>query len=264
MTYDGYYMTGDAAFFKRLDNSPNMMHHVWMTPLSIPDHDSLGGAVYAMLCDGLMKGRFQPGDRLRIRELAEQLGTSVTPVRDAILRLVHDDAVVFRSPRDIRIPTITADRYREIRDMRLRLEAMAAEAAALAATPDDIRRIEKTLNDNENALLSHDRRTATALNQSFHFLLPEIAGMPVLHGVLRRLWLQMGPLIADSYDAGGRAMIDYHYPVLDAIRRRDPAGAAVAIMSDITLGGAAIAARVGQATESLPPRHAPIMMHQTS
>ncbi|KFI29844.1 GntR family transcriptional regulator [Haematobacter missouriensis] len=235
-----------------------------MAPLPIPDHESLGGAVYAMLCDGLMKGQFQPGDRLRIRELAEQLGTSVTPVRDAILRLAHDDAVVFRSPRDIRIPAITAARYREIRDMRLRLEALAAEAAALAATPDDIRHLEKNLRDNESALLSHDRRAATTLNQSFHFLLPQIAGMPVLQGVLRRLWLQMGPLIADSYDAGGRAMIDHHYPVVDAIRRRDPAGAAVAIMSDITLGGAAIAARVGQATESLLPPSATNMMHQNT
>lgn len=233
-----------------------------MTPLFISDHDSLGGAVYAALCDGLMKGRFQPGDRLRIRELAEQLGTSVTPVRDAILRLAHDDAVVFRSPRDIRIPVVTADRYREIRDMRLRLEAMAAETAAQVATPNDILRLEKTLQENEKALRSHDRRGATALNQSFHFLLPEIAVLPVLHGVLRRLWLQMGPLIADSYDAGGRAMIDYHYPVLDAIRRHDPAGAAVAIMSDITLGGASIAARVGQAADALPQPASENMMHQ--
>ena len=59
-------------------------------------------------------------------------------------------------------------------------------------------------------------------------------------------------------------MIDHHYPVVDAIRRRDPAGAAVAIMSDITLGGAAIAARVGQATESLLPPSATNMMHQNT
>ena len=51
------------------------------------EHDNLSNTVYATLCDALIKGQFQPGDRLKIREIAEKLGTSVTPVRDAILRL---------------------------------------------------------------------------------------------------------------------------------------------------------------------------------
>ena len=60
-------------------------------------HENLSSSVYAALCDALMKGHFQPGDRLKIRELAEQFGTSVTPVRDAIIRLTHDEALVFQS-----------------------------------------------------------------------------------------------------------------------------------------------------------------------
>ncbi len=74
--------------------------------------------------------------------------------------------------------------------------------------------------------------------------LPQIAGLPVLTGVLRRLWLQMGPLIADSYLQGGRTMIDYHYPVVEALKRHDGAGAAMAIIDDIQLGGQAVLANV--------------------
>ncbi len=204
------------------------------------DHENLSTAVYSALCDGLMQGRFQPGDRLKIRDLAEQFGTSVTPIRDAILRLAHDEAVTFRSPRDIRIPQMNEPRYREIRVIRIRMEGLAAETAAQMATKADIDILENILRDNEKALTEGDRRKGTALNQAFHFMLPQIAGLPVLTGILRRLWLQMGPLIADSYLQGGRSMIDHHYPVVEALKRHDSAGAAMAIIDDIQLGGQAI------------------------
>lgn len=211
------------------------------------DHESLSNTVYATLCDALIQGRFQPGDRLKIRDLAGQLGTSVTPIRDAILRLAHDEAIVFRSARDIRIPDVSEDRYLEIRSIRIRLEALAAETAAQLATRADIDALETLLRGNEEALKNGDRLAGTRFNQAFHLALPKIARLPVLDGILHRIWLQMGPLIADSYLQGGRAMVDYHYPVIDALRRHDSAAAAKAIVDDIVLGGKAIMDRVEQA-----------------
>ncbi|MGH6761126.1 MAG: GntR family transcriptional regulator [Phyllobacterium sp.] len=217
-----------------------------MSELTALDHDNLSNTVYATLCDALMKGRFQPGDRLRIRDLAEQLGTSVTPVRDAILRLTQDEAVIFQSARNLRIPVLTRQRYLEIRAIRLRLESLAAETAAQLATKADIELLADILKRNEVALQDGDRLAGTELNQAFHFQLTQIAQLPVLQGILRRLWLQMGPLIADAYLDGGRSMIDFHYPVLDAIRSRDSNAAAGAIMTDIEHGGQAIFQRVNK------------------
>ena len=70
--------------------------------------------------------------------------------------------------------------------------------------------------------------------------------MPVLRGILQRLWLQMGPIISDVYLSGGRAMIDHHYPVIQALTRHDCAAAAQAIMDDIVEGGQAVAAATAQ------------------
>ena len=215
-----------------------------MSELPILEHENLSNTVYATLCDALIKGRFQPGDRLKIRDIAEQLGTSVTPVRDAILRLAHDDAIVFQSPRDIRIPALTKPQYLEIRTIRLRLEGLAAESAARVASKADIETLTAILAENEKALAEGDRLKGTELNQAFHFQLSKIADLHVLNGILRRLWLQMGPLIADAYLDGGRSMIDFHYPIVEAIKRRDPEAAARAIMDDIELGGQAILAHV--------------------
>lgn len=187
-----------------------------MPEFSTLEYENLNSAVYSALCDALIQGRFQPGDRLKIRDLAEQFGTSVTPIRDAILRLANDEAIIFRSPRDIRIPGLSESRYREIRAIRVRLEGLAAETAAQVATSADVEALERILRENEQAIATGDRLKGTELNQAFHFMLPQIAGLPMLNGILRRLWLQMGPHISDAYVEGGRSMIDHHYPVIEA------------------------------------------------
>jgi len=208
------------------------------------EYENLNSVVYSALCDALMQGRFQPGDRLKIRDLANQFGTSVTPIRDAILRLANDEAITFRSPRDIRISGLSESRYREIRAIRVRLEGLAAETAAQVATSADIHALEQILRENEAAIAAGDRLKGTQLNQAFHFMLPQIAGLSVLTTILRRLWLQMGPHISDAYLAGGRAMIDHHYPVVEALKRHDSAAASMAIVDDILLGGKPILDRI--------------------
>ncbi len=204
--------------------------------------ETLSETAYATLCAALMQGRFKPGERLKIRALAAQLHTSVTPVRDAILRLAQDEALVFRSPRDIRIPRVAGARYMEIRAIRLRLEGLAAEEAANHANAADIDGLAALLARHEAAMRAGDWLEGMRANQAFHFRLAEIGRMPVLGAVLQKLWLQMGPLIAEAYTESGRAMIDHHYPVLSAIKAHDPVAAAKAIQDDIIQGGAGIMA----------------------
>ena len=131
----------------------------------------------------------------------------------------------------------------------MRLEGLAAETAAQVATSADIQVMEQILLENEAALTAGDRLKATQLNQAFHFMLPQIANLPVLTTILRRLWLQMGPHISGAYLAGGRAMIDHHHPVVDALKRHDSAGASMAIVDDILLGGKPILDRIAAGTE---------------
>jgi DNA-binding GntR family transcriptional regulator len=201
------------------------------------DHNKLGEIVYQHIAGALTKGALKPGERLKIRDLAHEMGTSVTPVRDAILRLVHEGALLLKSPRDIRVPVLHQDRYLEIRTIRLKLEGLAAERAASNASAADIARLERLIDDNERALSRNEFARATESNQIFHFELANIAAMPVLRGILQNLWLQMGPVIAAAYEGGGRTMIEHHYAVLDAIRRHDSVTAKNAIREDILGGG---------------------------
>lgn len=208
------------------------------------DRDNLGGAIYSSLCDGLIKGHFQPNDRVRIRELAERLGTSVTPVRDAVLRLVQDGALVMRSSRDIRVPILSTATYLEIRTIRTNLEGLAAATAAEQVDDAALAELRANIAENEAVVDAGDAARATELNQIFHFRLTEIAGMPVLKGILQRLWLQMGPLIAEMYLSAGREVIENHRATVEALARHDSEAAARAIRADILHGGAPILERV--------------------
>lgn len=204
------------------------------------EHSSLSEKVYRLLCDALLKGHFKPGDRLRIRDLAEQMSTSVTPVRDAIHRLHYDGAVEFQSVRDVRVVKLTSSSYLDIREVRLPLEMLSARKAAENAQPSDIHEIERMLAENEAAIKCGDGICGAELNQRFHFFLVEISRLPVLEAVLRPLWMRTGPLIAQGYTAGGRKMIEHHYEVLEAIRSRRPDEAAKAMQLDLFEGGAAL------------------------
>ncbi len=223
-----------------------------MDELSPLIHETLSESAYTTLAEALTQGRFQPGQRLKIRDLATQLGTSVTPVRDAILRLVQDEALSFRSARDIRIPGLSLPEYLEIRAIRLALEGLAAAAAAARATTDDLAGLEALLARHEAAMQAVNWRDGLKANQEFHFRLAAIARMPILAAQLRRLWLRMGPMIAQTYIEGGRAMIEHHYPVLAALQARNPEAASRAIQRDITEGGQAILAFVSAQPSKTP------------
>lgn len=208
------------------------------------ERENLGETVYSRVAEALIKGRFAPDARLTIRDLAQSLGTSVTPVRDAILRLIQDEALVQKSTREVRVPVITLRRYREIRQIRLKLEGLAAREAALKADAKDVEHLRGLIALNERAIADKNWTEGLALNQTFHFALADIADMVVLRGILNRLWLQMGPLIAESYQEGGRAMIENHYAVLAAVEKQDADAAERAIVADITEGGKVILERL--------------------
>lgn len=206
-------------------------------PIGEIKHAYLGTSVYSSLREALVTGKLKPDDKLRIRDLAMQLGTSVTPVRDAILQLAKEQALVMKTPKDIRVPILTVQQYLEIRAVRLALEGLAAETAATMVTDDDFRRIEANIRANLDAIHREDMAEALKLNQTFHFFFAEIAKMPLLRAFLDSLWMRTGPLLALAYDHFSEQIaIEHHWEVLTALKNRDGAAARQAICTDILDG----------------------------
>ena len=98
--------------------------------------DNLSSKAYSALRGALIDGDFAPGERLVMNDIAERLGTSVTPVREACLRLVSERGLEIRSGRFLTVPELDLGRYLEIRQkMRIALEGLATEEGAPNATP---------------------------------------------------------------------------------------------------------------------------------
>ncbi|MFX8762634.1 GntR family transcriptional regulator, partial [Acinetobacter baumannii] len=78
----------------------------------------------------LMQGRLRPGQRLKISEIAAQFGVSDTPIREAFMQLLREQALEVTSSQSFQVPRPSFQRYADIRELRLRLEPLGAEKAA--------------------------------------------------------------------------------------------------------------------------------------
>lgn len=198
----------------------------------------LGDRVYQQIKERLIRGAYGPGDKLTVRGLAETLGVSSTPARDAINRLALEGALVYAGPKTVVVPTLDPEALEEITLMRLALEGLAAERSAARVANEDIEALKET-QARINAAL-HDRRYAEALwsNKEFHFSIYKLSGMPHLLATIETLWLRIGASFNDLYPEFAEAKygIHNHMAALEGLAERDGSAVRAAIESDIRDG----------------------------
>ena len=154
---------------------------------------SLRSQVYDSLRDALTAGRFTPGQKLSFRFIAGTLGVSMTPVREAVRRLVAEGAFEMRPNRSVRVPLMTRDKILELRDVRLALEGLATEKAAARTTREHAANLRRIATELVAVRTRGDTATDRQKIREFHFALYAIANQPTLLRVIEGLWLQTGP-----------------------------------------------------------------------
>ena len=216
-------------------------------------HRSRSDMVYRPLRERLMRGRLKPHERLRIRDLAQALSTSETPVREAIFQLVRDGAIELKPHHYVRVRRLTLAEYLEARDIRLTLEPLAAERALAHIAEGDVGRLAKVHRRLIEAERAGDHATAILANFDFHFGIYRRSGMMQLMGVLENLWTQLGPMLNYLYPDGHPTYDGPHQHelVLAALERRDARALKKAIRNDMIEGGRNFV-RVLKALEAQP------------
>jgi DNA-binding GntR family transcriptional regulator len=208
-----------------------------MTPVK---RQTLGADVYAQLRELLMTGRLMPGEQLSLRSVAEALGTSVMPVRDAVGRLVAEQALELTPNRALRVPLISASQFREITAIRVNLEGMATVRAAARLSDADLEQIGRWHEAFRQEMESAQPDTArlVTLNKELHFAVYRGAGMPMLLQLIEALWLRIGPILNYDMRSGSlrvsqRVAVNHHAGLVDALGRRDADAARAALQGDI-------------------------------
>jgi DNA-binding GntR family transcriptional regulator len=223
-------------------------------PIQVDDwgveRTSLSGQAYQQIRKALMIGALKPGQKLSGRELAARLGTSLTPVREALLQLVAEGVLESRTGHSITVPTLARADYLELRDLRVEVEGLGARRAAAQATPELIERLGEL--HVELVAAKAQRRFDDALrwNEAFHLALARGANMPRLLRIVESLWAQSGPFLNFLYGEDDvtppAGSVHGHFKVVEALRAGDPDAAAEAITVDIIGAGEALVRRLAK------------------
>lgn len=200
--------------------------------------ETLWDRVYAALESALLSGRYAPGARILLRDVADELGVSLTPVRDAVNRLVAERVLErggVGQGGGATVPLLDADQFDQLMTVRVGLEPVAARAAALHATPELLAPIEQALQTMKRAVRERDTERYLDAHNRFHFGIYAMAQMPIVQEVIESAWLRCAPtlMLALPEYIPGLKRYPFHAAALEALRNGDGEAAAEAVRGDI-------------------------------
>jgi DNA-binding GntR family transcriptional regulator len=216
--------------------------------LSLMKFVPLHERVFDELRDAITGGRLQPGESLTLRGLAAEIGTSIMPIRDAVKQLVSAGALESAANRTVRVPPLTAIRFRDVTTIRQLLEARAVELAATRISDDETDALRRINEEMEVAEKKNNLRATFRLNREFHFRLYRASGNELLVGMIEKLWLLAGPYMSLSWNAdppdrkrdSAHAVYVHHRELLHALEQRSARAAGRHIEDDIKATAEAI------------------------
>lgn len=206
--------------------------------------------VYRRLREQILYGGIKPGSAVTLRGLADELGVSPMPVREAVRRLIAERALLLQDNRRVMVPPMTRDTFDQILFARRALEPELAARALAKLTKRDIAAIQATDNAIDTAMRAGDTEGYMRANHQFHFSIYRRSEAWTLVALVESIWLQFGPFMRMAYGRIGTSTIeDHHEFALAAMRAGDAEGLRTAIDADISQGmgfiGEAILSRAG-------------------
>lgn len=189
------------------------------------DRSLLRDDVYRRLRDAIVDGTFEPGEQLRDGDLAEWLGLSRTPVREALLRLGASGLVVAVPGRSTAVSTIDPRAVRDARDVIAAMHGLAVREAAGKLSADDIDRMRAANHRFAEALGADDLSAALDADDELHMIPVAALGNRALEAVLE----QFGPLVRRAellqFTGDGRASVERHEQLIKDLAAGDVQGA---------------------------------------
>lgn len=142
--------------------------------------------VYARLRDAIVDGELVPGQQLRDLDLAEQLGVSRTPVREALLKLADSGLVEANPGRSTVVAPISLDDVRDARDVVAAMHEVAVRTAAALLSAADLDQMRQANARFAAALQQGDTETALAADDAFHAVPVAVAANRAARAVLEQ------------------------------------------------------------------------------
>jgi DNA-binding GntR family transcriptional regulator len=176
--------------------------------------------VYDQLKKKIISAEIHPGQVMTLQGLADQLGVSLMPIREALRQLESEQVIVVESNKRIYVNTLTAPEMEEILRIRLVLESMAAEAACALRPDSSVSKI-KALLDTLEADFADPKKHMIA-NSQFHLGIYAHSESPILLRIIEGIWTRIGPyFVISSTGVGNREALRWHRGMFEAFAKRN-------------------------------------------
>lgn len=189
---------------------------------------------YSLVLAAIDEGFYLPGDRLVESELAERLGVSRTPVREALQRL-ETQSVLVRDGRSMVVSSLDHDQLGELYVVRAELEALAARLAAQHAAPEEVKVLREMVTQDFELL--GDPQKLSRANRRFHKQLHLASHNRYLIQQLEMVHRTMALMATTTFAVEGRdaTALEEHSLIVKAIEDRDGDAAAAALKDHISM-----------------------------
>jgi DNA-binding GntR family transcriptional regulator len=215
------------------DSAPRQRRRKEGSKIAVTTHES----VYRGLRNRILFGGFLPGSAVTLRGLAEDMGVSPMPIREAVRRLIAERALKMQDNRRVLVPPMTQETFEQIVFARKTLEPELAARAMDRIGPPEIRRIAAHDKAVDRAMAMGDVHGYMENNYRFHFAIYERAGADTLLALVESVWLQFGPFMRMAYNRWGTSDLeDQHQAAIAALERRDRKALRAAIAADASQG----------------------------
>lgn len=195
----------------------------------------LRDVVFNTLRQAILTGELKPGERLMEIHLANKLGVSRTPIREAIRKLELEGLVIMIPRRGAEVAQITEKSMKDVLEVRRALDVFSVELACERITKEELARLKEACDRFEEATKTKDTKIIAQADVALHDIIVEATGnkrlMQLVNNLAEQMYRYRFEYIRDV--KGHEKLVEEHRVIYESIRRKDPETAAEAVKKHI-------------------------------
>ena len=185
------------------------------------DYTTISEIAFNELREAILSGKFQPGERINQKQLTEELGISIIPLREAFKQLQAEGFVSIIPHRGAYVNELSRQEIEDVYLIRIELEKLAARLASKRLTQKDVKKMQTLFARMETATRRNDYKSLFDLNRKFHFTVYQACNRPLLLELLNDLWDRSSRYrtIQTHDSARAKEELGEHRPILEACQQ---------------------------------------------
>ena len=192
--------------------------------LEIDEYIPLRDVVFNTLRSAIITGELSPGERLMEIKLANELGVSRTPVREALRKLEREGLVITTARKGAEVAPINERDLKEVLEVRKSLESLACQLAAQKITPEQVEELSAMNSSIAQAIEENDIEAITQLDIDFHEVIYQITEnrrlIDILHQLKEHILRYRLQYIKDMKNK--KNIVEEHKKIISALESHNP------------------------------------------